>query len=289
MLGASLFTAPPRERGHREQIGQTARERRRVRRGGQARSRSCRTRCRAGVDRAGLIAGPPAVNCCDELRLGGSHLGQHLLEQRRRRPRTGTPAERDPAPRPLAVGAVEQRHPVLGGPGEPVEEALLAGALLGDREAAEALGAARVVGADVEEAVELARARWSGREPPCEAPRRPAAGRRSRAGRRGRTAGSRSRHRLGVLEEGRDARRWCRAARGSAGAAASSAGWSTSAKRSTFDQRALRGRAARPAAGPPTRGDVGLLAGQRVEHLPRRAHQAPQVAGRRPSSPISRL
>ena len=99
-------------------------------------------------------------------------------------------ADRDPAPRPLGVRRVEERHAVLGRPGEPVEEALLARALLGDAHAGEALGAAGVVGADVEEAVELVERLASGREPPWRPAPSPPAGRPSTDGRRGRTGGS---------------------------------------------------------------------------------------------------
>ena len=83
-------------------------------------------------------------------------------------------ADRDPPPRALGVGGVEERHAVLRGPGEPVEEALLAGALLGRRSVpAEALRPAGVVGADVEEAVAAVERAPSGPEPPSRRPRSP--------------------------------------------------------------------------------------------------------------------
>src|SRR5204863_8075503 len=84
----------------------------------------------------------------------GADLGKGRAEDPRHH-RVGQSADGEPAEWSLGVGGVEQGDAVLRRPCEPVEEALLAGALLRDRLPAQALGAARVVGADVEEAVEL--------------------------------------------------------------------------------------------------------------------------------------
>ena len=106
------------------------------------------------VDRA-RAAGAGVGEQVGERRVALADVGDHALHDAREHG-GGHAADRDPAPRPLPVGGREQRGAVLRGPGEPVEEALLALALLGDRLAVEALGPARVEGADVEEAVELA-------------------------------------------------------------------------------------------------------------------------------------
>src|SRR5204863_1062851 len=62
-------------------------------------------------------------------------------------------AEEDAAEVALRIARAEQGDGVLGGPGEPVEVALVAGAV-GGEVAGQAFGAVFVVGADVEQAVE---------------------------------------------------------------------------------------------------------------------------------------
>ena len=122
-------------------------------------SRSCRSRTRCsrrfwiGLPGWMTVPGPP-ISCSTRAGLSCSTLSSTSpMSESRNGP--GTPQIVTRRHGPWASARREQRDAVLRRPGEPVEEALVAGALLGDREPAQALGAARVVGAHVEEAVGL--------------------------------------------------------------------------------------------------------------------------------------